>query len=201
MSVKACLAIMAMMITLGGCVLGQGGREAPMESEVAGVAGQALGPLAIARVHVVVPKALKVSEADRFLPSADIVWRGDPLGDRHQQVADIFAAAASVIAGEAATGRGVTLTLEVTRFHGLTEKARYVTGGNYAMRFLMTLTDTASGEVLDGPRALNADIKGSGGARAVAEDLAGRTEKVVVTERITEVLREELARLQALPPA
>ena len=37
------------------------------------------------------PRSLKVSEANTFKPRADIVWRGEALGDRYQQVEAIFA--------------------------------------------------------------------------------------------------------------
>jgi len=37
-----------------------------------------------------VPSNLTISEANSYYPVADIVWRGDALGDRHMQVAKIF---------------------------------------------------------------------------------------------------------------
>ena len=43
----------------------------------------------LAEVRVSVPKSLSVSEAKSLLPNADIVWREDPLGDRHAQVGKI----------------------------------------------------------------------------------------------------------------
>jgi hypothetical protein len=92
-------------------------------------------------------------------------------------------------------GRGAIVSLEVTRFHGLTEKARYTVGGNYAMHFLMTVRDAVTGEILDGPRPVVADVRGVGGVRAIAEDNAGRTELEVVTERLADVLRGELTSL------
>ncbi len=156
--------------------------------------------LAVQGIEISVPQTLKVSEADVFVPVADIVWRGDPLGDRHTQVAAIFESAAAEATTTLTQGRPVIVALEVTRFHGLTEKARYVTGGNYAMHFMMTLRDAQTGMVIDGPRPIVADVKGSGGVRAIAEDNAGRTEKVVVTQRLSEVLQYELTHL-VLPSA
>ena len=41
----------------------------------------------VAEIRVNVPRTLKVSEANTFLPKADIVWRGEPRADRHAQVA------------------------------------------------------------------------------------------------------------------
>ncbi|MEO5614722.1 MAG: DUF6778 family protein, partial [Cypionkella sp.] len=59
----------------------------------------------------------------------------------------------------------------------------------------------ATGVVLQGPRLIVADVKGAGGNRAVAEEQAGRTQKVVVTDRLTEVLRRELSAPIAVLPA
>lgn len=151
--------------------------------------------LAITSVEVTVPQSLQVSEADVFVPIADIVWRGQPEGDRYQQVSAIFQDAAARATGDMTLGRGAIVSLEVTRFHGLTEKARYTVGGNYAMHFLMTVRDAVTGEILDGPRPVVADVRGVGGVRAIAEDNAGRTELVVVTERLADVLRGELTSL------
>ena len=39
----------------------------------------------------------------------------------------------------------------------------------------------------------DAGVKAAGGARAIAEDQAGRTQRVVVVERLTEVIRRELS--------
>jgi len=36
---------------------------------------------------------LRVSEANSYYPSADVVWRGDPVGDRIAQIGAIFATA------------------------------------------------------------------------------------------------------------
>jgi hypothetical protein len=146
-----------------------------------------------------VPQALTTSEANVFVPIADIVWRGDPMGDRRQQVAAIFEDAAAGATSGLTQGQGVILSLEVTRFHGLTEKARYMTGGNYAMHFLMTLRDAETGILLMRPRPIVADIKCAGGMRAIAEDNAGRTEKVVVSERLISVLQAELTNLVLQP--
>ena len=148
--------------------------------------------IAIERVEIIVPQSLAVSEEDSLVPNADIVWRGEPLGDRHAQVQAMFQAAAESATQGMQDGRGAVLSVVVTRFHGVTEKARYLTGGNYAMRFEITLRDAVTGEIIDGPRRVVADCHAAGGVRAIAEDNAGRTERVVVIERLAEVMRYEI---------
>lgn len=154
---------------------------------------------AVTGFEIVVPDTLKVSEADSLFPRADIVWRGDLPGERHEQVAAIFADAATTVVGPSSKARsGLIMTVEVTRFHGLTEKARFsFVGGNYSLRFDVTLRDAATGAIFAGPRKVKADTKGSSGIRALADDLKGRTEKAVVTERLVQVFGVVLAEMLA----
>jgi len=147
----------------------------------------------VAEVRVSVPRTLKASEANTFYPNADIVWRGDGKGDRHMQVSAIVNEA--MLAGTAgmASGPEVIVEVVITRFHCLTEKTRYTVGGVHSMKFDLTVRDVATGAVLDGPRLVVADVKAAGGAAALAEDQAGRTQRVVVIERLAEVIRRELS--------
>ncbi|MCU0901587.1 MAG: hypothetical protein MUC82_13985 [Cypionkella sp.] len=144
-------------------------------------------------IRISVPSKLRVSEANMFYPVADIVWRGEPMGNRHAQVMSIFKEAMDRGTYTMATGRKVVVDVEVTRFHSVTEKTRYTVGGTHSMHFNLTVTDATTGEVLDGPRAIVADTKAAGGAQAVAEEQMGRTQRVVVVERLANVIRAELS--------
>ena len=147
----------------------------------------------VADVRITVPERLKVSEANMFYPVADIVWRGEPAGNRHQQVAAMFRDSMAQGTGTMTTGRRVVVEVEVKRFHSVTEKTRYTVGGTHSMRFDLTVRDAATGEVIDGPRAVVADAKAAGGRQAVAEEQMGRTQRVVVVERLANVIRAELS--------
>jgi hypothetical protein len=158
-------------------------------------------------IRVAVPGALRVSEANVFYPIADIVWRGEPLGNRHEQVARLFQEAAARVAAEAEAAQGqshgpaILAEIEVTRFHSVTEKTRYTLGGTHAMHYRLTLREAGTGRVLEGPRSIVASVRAAGGAQAVAEDRMGRTQRVVVLEALTQSLRRELfAPLPDLPP-
>ena len=96
-------------------------------------------------------------------------------------------------------GQAVILEAEVTRFHALTEKTRYTFGGMHSVKFRLTLRDAETGAVIDGPRLVSADIEAAGGVRAMAEDQAGRTQKVVIEEHLAEVIRAQLALPVAAP--
>jgi len=155
---------------------------------------QVLAPkYTVAELRVNVPRSLKVSEANTFLPQADIVWRGEPVGDRYAQVARIFNDGLMAGTQGMAAGPVAIVEVEVSRFHCLTEKTRFTVGGNHALHFTMTVRDAATGAVLEPPRDIIADVKASGGAAAIAEDQSGRTQRVVVVERLAGVIRRELS--------
>jgi hypothetical protein len=153
-----------------------------------------LAPLyAVQGVNVIVPSDLRTSEANAYYPLADIVWRGEPVGNRHEQVRQIFGEALGTATAGMANGRAAIVDVTVTRFHCLTEKTRYSVGGTHSMQFTLTVRDALTGQVIDGPRPIVADVKAAGGQRALAEDAAGRTQRVVVMERLVYVLRRELS--------
>jgi hypothetical protein len=204
------IAMLLLALGVSGCVSGETatrGAEGPDLTIATQGAYRAPDPASVplaatvqvVDVRVAVPQSLRVSEANTFLPMADIVWRGDPLGDRHAQIAAIFQTAGQSILGRGA-GRPVVAEIVVTRFHGVTEKTRYTVGGNHNMRFDLTLRDAATGAVVLGPREVVADVRASGGARAIEEDRIGRTQKVVVTERLMQVLQSEMGLPQQAAP-
>ncbi len=152
--------------------------------------GQA--PVSVNTVTVEVPRALKVSEANRYLPRGDIVWREDPIGDRHAQVQKIV---------QDAIVRGVTplngpvsadIVIQVKRFHALTEKARYTTGGVHSITFDLALKNPETGELLVPVREVRADLDGFGGKQALQAEARGLTQKVRITNHLAEVIRQEL---------
>lgn len=143
-------------------------------------------------VRFTAPEQLSVSEANSYYPIADIVWRGDAPGDRRAQIGEIFETAINR-AGSGLSG-SVPVTVDVTleRFHSLTERTRYSVGGVHSIRFVMTVLDVRTGEVLDGPRRVRADLAAFGGAAAIAADHAGQGQKVRVTDHLASVFAAEL---------
>lgn len=146
----------------------------------------------VENVIVRVPRALSVSEANRYLPSSDIVWREDPIGDRHAQVAAIFHGAMEQGTAALDGATPVELDIEVARFHALTEKARYTTGGVHNINFTLTLRHAETGALLGEPRRVRADLAAFGGRHALAAEARGQTQKVRITNHLAEVIRQEL---------
>ena len=140
-----------------------------------------------------VPETLKVSEANSYYPGGDIVWREDPLGDRYAQVQAIFETAMQQGVSEMGEGNlPVYLDVQVSRFHALTEKARYTIGGVHALQFTYVLRNPETGEAYGEPKFVKADFKAFGGARAINAERNGITQKVRIVNQLAEVIRTEL---------
>ncbi|MDO9524246.1 MAG: hypothetical protein Q7J57_01685, partial [Gemmobacter sp.] len=144
-------------------------------------------------VRVTVPRDLKVSEANMFYPLADIVWRGEPRGDRYQQVEAIFDDALTKGTRKMSKGPEVIIDVTVRRFHSLTEKTRYSVGGVHSIRYDLAVLDAATGAVIEGPRRIVADIEGAGGRRAVEEEGRGLTQRIVIVHNLAYGILRELS--------
>ncbi|MFB9149468.1 DUF6778 family protein [Roseovarius ramblicola] len=165
-------------------------RNAPLE---AFALQPAAVPFDVRDVRVTVPRSLRVSEANRYLPGGDIVWREDPPGDRHAQVAAIledgFERGVDALPEGA---EAVVLDVELSKFHALSEKARYTVGGVHAIQFTYTLRDPGTGAALTEPKFVKADFKAFGGQKAIAAERRGLTQKVRITDHLARVIRDEL---------
>ncbi|MDG1472363.1 MAG: hypothetical protein P8Q26_12495 [Ascidiaceihabitans sp.] len=147
----------------------------------------------VQQINVLVPQSLKVSERNSYYPGGDIVWREDPIGNRHAQVKAIFdtgfAKGTDAMAGDA----GLRLDVKVLRFHALTEKARYTTGGVHSIKFALWIRDAKSGQALGEVRIVDADLDALGGQQAINAEARGQTQKVRITDHLAEVIRQELS--------
>lgn len=157
---------------------------------------QSVAPqMRITAINVTVPQSLKVSEANRYYPSGDIVWREDPFGDRHAQIKAIFETGLQRGADTMGGDYLVVLDVTVSRFHALTEKARYTVGGVHSIAFTMQLRDTRTGAPVGAPREVKANLKAYGGQQAIDAESRGQTQKVRITAHLAEVLRQEMTRI------
>lgn len=149
-------------------------------------------PVKVESFQVRVPQSLRVSEANTYYPSGDIVWRGDPMGNRHQQIKAIFDQ--SIMAGVKGTDGvvPVIMDIEVTRFHALTEKARYTVGGVHSIEFKLSFLNPETRQPVAPTRMIKADLKAFGGARAIHAEQNGVTQKLRITSHLVSVIRNEL---------
>ena len=147
----------------------------------------------IGRVTFVSPEGLAVSEANLYYPVADIVWRGDPLGDRPAQVGAIFREAVKRARPHVQGSRTVDVEITLRRFHSVTEKTRYTVGGVHSIDFDLILRDPATGRAMGGVgRTIKADLDAYGGKRAMAADAQGLTMKERIIRHLQTVFTAEL---------
>lgn len=143
-------------------------------------------------VRIRIPNDLVVSEANGFYPLADIVWRGEPLGDRREQVANILRDAFIEGTEELTGDTPVVVTLTLRRFHSVTERTRYTVGGTHSIKFDLAVTDAETGVLLEGPRFIDADFAALGGQAAIQADQNGQGQKVRIHRHLSLLAAEEL---------
>lgn len=178
--------IVLVPLWLAGCVAQ--GTTTPS----AGIAAPISRDYDVVDLAVTVPRTLTVSEANVYYPSADIVWRGEPQGDRHAQIQRIFEEGFGRAARSLDGARDVAVDVEVRRFHSVTERARYSVGGVHSIRFVLTVRDARTGEIVEGPRVVAADLVAFGGERALQADRAGQTQRVRLVDHLARVSVAEL---------
>ncbi len=184
------IAIIVLGMAVSGCsTLDVASRNAPFE----GPAAVATAPeMKVEAFQVRVPRNLRASEANMYYPSGDIVWRGEPLGDRHAQVQKIFEDSLSLGTQGADGAVPVVLDIEVKRFHALTEKARYTVGGRHEIEFVVNFLNPETMQPVAEPRKIDATFKAFGGARAVQAEQNGVTQKRRITSHLAGVFQKEL---------
>ena len=137
-------------------------------------------------VRVSVPKTLVVSEAKSLLPTADIVWREDPLGDRYAQVDKIMTDAITAGAQGLRGSRPVIIEVTVTRFHALTFEAelRGEDWGVHNVNFIARVIDASSGEVLLRETVIKAELPALAGAQMAEARKKGQTQKKMISSHV-----------------
>lgn len=146
----------------------------------------------VVSVVVDAPYTLTTSEANTIKPRADIVWREDPLGDRHVQVETVMTQALAP-AFEAVTGDiPVVIELTVSRFHMQTQRVRYSNiPSEQELEFNLVVRHAETGEILSGPRAVDLTFPAYGGQDAVAADARGETQRVRIQQRLQAWVQDE----------
>jgi hypothetical protein len=144
----------------------------------------------LSEVQVNVPRTLKVSEAKTYLPTADIVWREDPMGDRYDQVGKIIQNAVLQGAQGLSGSRPVIISVTVTRFHALTFEAeqRFENAGVHNIKFIAQVVDARTGEVLVPPQQIRAELPALSGAAMKAARRKGQSQKSMITAHVAKTV-------------
>ncbi|MFP7571424.1 DUF6778 family protein [Marivita sp. S2033] len=181
---------LALMASLGACAAPNTASRAAMPDDA--MLGFAQQDVTIDSFTVSVPKSLTVNERNTYYPRGDIVWRGDPIGDRHAQVREIFEAGLRNAAPRISGTRPVRMDIQVTRFHALSEKARYSVGGVHDIEFMYRLIDVTTGQQIGATQTVDADLEALAGQAAMVADARGNTQKARIVAHLGSVLVEEL---------
>jgi hypothetical protein len=139
-------------------------------------------------VAVTLPDDLTTTEDNSYAPNADIVWHGDPDGDRKEQVTAIMETG---IANGAKTLRGntpVVLAVTLQEFHALTPLARArAPSAVHNITYTIQVIDARTGEPLTEPDLIRADLEAHVGFEAFEAFQQGETQKVRITRHLAEV--------------
>lgn len=144
------------------------------------------------RTVVSVPETLIVSEKNEYKPVADIVWHGDPGGNRYEQVRAIFDQAAARVGTRMRGNMPVGMAVEVRRFHALTPRTRYTAFGWHEIVFDIQINNARTGEIIVPRYTVDATFRGLSGQDAVRAENAGVTQKARILEQLEQRLFQEL---------
>ena len=144
----------------------------------------------VGSINVTVPDTLTVSEENLFAPNADIVWRGEPIGNRYAQVDAIITEAARQGTSTMSGARAVRLEIEVVQFHALTEKTRFTLqqSGVHNIQFSVQVFDANSGDPITTLDHVQADLVGFSGNQAIEAVAAGQTQRVRIVDHVSRVI-------------
>lgn len=197
--IRAILAL-AVAVGLGACAqVDDVTRAAPL-SPLVGPAGAGAMPAVsrdykVAAVDVEVPATLVVGESNSYMPRGDIVWREDGPGDRYAQVGGLITEALTGAVADLDGAREVRLAVVVTRFHALSEKARFGVPSGLAthdVQMTLAVLDAATGEVIEAARPVGFRIAAHTSDDAIADMARGITQRSRISEALAILVRREL---------
>ncbi|MFT3690687.1 DUF6778 family protein [Paenirhodobacter sp.] len=145
----------------------------------------------VADVRVAVPETLTTSDVNSWTPDYDIVWHGDPPGDRHAQVKAVMTSAIAAGAADLKGKQPVILNVTMQQFHAITPKVEeYLNfSGVHDIRFVMQILDARSGKPLTEPTQIAADTPALVGRAARDARARGYTQKQEVIDGVAKVIR------------
>lgn len=144
----------------------------------------------LSAVRVSVPDTLTTSEDNTLAPDVDIVWHGDPPGDRRAQVRAIVAEGIRQGASGLRGRRPVVFEARVLQFHAVTPAAVAVSpGAVHDIRYAIRVVDARTGAVVLPAREIQADLAALVGSAAISAAVVGETQKVRITRHLARVTR------------
>lgn len=141
-------------------------------------------------VAVEVPEHLTVSNSNTLAPNADIVWHGEPFGDRKAQVAAIIDEGVSAGASDLNGDQPVTMAVRVATFHAVTPAAiARSPAAVHNIGYVVQIFDSRTREPLTEPQTISADLEAFVGTSAVTAAISGDTQRVRIVRHLEAVTR------------
>jgi len=142
----------------------------------------------VTEVAVWVPSELTTTEDNSYAPNADIVWHGDPFGDRKQQVAAIVQNGIALGARSLRGSRPVKLDVTLQEFHAVTPVTRArAPSAVHNISYAIQVIDVRTGEPLTETQIIRADLEALVGDQAFEAIAVGETQKVRITRHLEAV--------------
>lgn len=141
-----------------------------------------------ADVTATIPDELTVTDKNLLAPRTDIVWHGDPRGDRKAQVREILETGVARGASGLQGDRPVSITITLERFHAVTPQAvARAPSAVHNIGFVAQVFDAETGTALTMPQQINADLEANVGEAALTAANEGQTQKVRITAHLAAV--------------
>lgn len=139
-------------------------------------------------VQAFVPEDLTISNANTFAPNADIVWHGEPNGDRAAQVAQILKEGIQTGSTGLNGPRPVIITASLREFHAVTPTAvSRAPAAVHSIQYTTQVVDSASGQPLIDAVAVSADLEAFVQSAAVTAAIQGNTQRVRIVRHLARV--------------
>lgn len=140
------------------------------------------------RFQVEIPEELTVTEVNTLAPDADIVWHGEPAGDRRAQVAAILKEGISAGFSNLHGKTFVDVAIRLKHFHAVTPAAvSRAPAAVHNISYVIQVFDAKTGEPLTRPETIQADLEAYVGASAVTAALQGNTQRVRIVRHLKAV--------------
>lgn len=139
----------------------------------------------VAEVNFSVPPGLTIGSPMMLAPDADIVWFGEPPGDRRDQVDAIMTDAIERAGATLDGNRAVVINASLIRFHAMTPVAvSQSPQGVHDIAFMIEVLDAGSGARLTEASRIDAALPALTGSAAVIADRQGQSQKVRITDYV-----------------
>lgn len=139
-------------------------------------------------VQTFIPADLTVSNANTFAPNADIVWHGEPFGNRATQVARILKEGIEQGSANLNGPRPVIITASLREFHAVTPTAvSQAPGAVHNIRYNSQVVDAKTGAPLIEPVSITADLEAYVQAAAVTAAIDGNTQRNRIVNHLARV--------------